>query len=73
MQQELQPGWTQTDPPNNGFYGGYVVSGSIYTGLSYGDYYPTPVPSTLVMSSILFCILGVVWSYKRFKHTTEAV
>jgi hypothetical protein len=29
----------------------------------------TPVPSTLVMSSIL---LGVVWSYKRLKQTAAA-
>jgi hypothetical protein len=32
----------------------------------------TPAPSTLVMSSILFGMFGVVWSYKRFKQTAVA-
>jgi hypothetical protein len=33
---------------------------------------PVPVPSTVVMSSILFGMFGVVWSYKRLKQTTTA-
>ena len=36
--QEIQGGWIQTYPPSNEFYGGYVVSGSDYTGLDYGDF-----------------------------------
>ena len=36
--QEIPGGWIQTYPPNNGFYGGYVVSGGNYTGLDYGDF-----------------------------------
>jgi len=36
--QEIPGGWIQTYPPNNGFYGGYVVSGSTYSGLDYGDF-----------------------------------
>lgn len=32
----------------------------------------TPVPSTLIMSSILFGMLGTVWSFKRLKQTTAA-
>ncbi len=31
-----------------------------------------PVPSTLVMSSILFGMFGSVWSYKRLKHAPLA-
>jgi len=31
-----------------------------------------PEPSTLVVSSILFGIFGVVWSYKRMKQTVAA-
>jgi len=31
-----------------------------------------PVPSTLVMSSIMFGIFGVVWSYKRVTRVTAA-
>ena len=31
-----------------------------------------PEPSTLVLSSILFGMFGVVWSYKRLKRTTAA-
>jgi hypothetical protein len=33
---------------------------------------PTPEPSTLVISSILSAIFGVVWSHKRLKQTTMA-
>jgi choice-of-anchor C domain-containing protein len=29
-----------------------------------------PAPSTLVMSSTLFCMLGCVWAFKRLKRTT---
>jgi hypothetical protein len=36
------------------------------------DAVPVPEPSTLVVSSILFCIFGVAWSHKRRKHTTPA-
>jgi len=36
--QEIPSGWIQTYPPNNQFYGGYVTSGSSYTGLDYGDF-----------------------------------
>ena len=36
--QEIPGGWIQTYPPDNGFYGGYVVSGGNYTGLDYGDF-----------------------------------
>jgi hypothetical protein len=32
----------------------------------------SPVPSTLVMSSILFGMFGAVWSYKRLKTCTAA-
>ena len=32
----------------------------------------TPVPSTLVMSSILFGMFGVAWSYKRMKRSALA-
>jgi hypothetical protein len=33
---------------------------------------PVPEPSTLVISSILFAIFGVVWSSKRLQRTTAA-
>jgi hypothetical protein len=33
---------------------------------------PVPVPSTLVMSSIIFGMGGLVWGYKRFKQPTVA-
>lgn len=33
---------------------------------------PTPAPSTLIMSSILFAMFGVVRSYKRLKQTATA-
>jgi len=32
----------------------------------------TPVPSTLVMLSILFGMAGVVWTYKRLTQMTVA-
>jgi len=40
---------------------------SFYPG---GNFSPTPLPSTLVMSSILFGMFGMVWSYKRLRRTT---
>jgi hypothetical protein len=33
---------------------------------------PTPVPSTLVMSSILFGMFGVVWTYKKLRQSVLA-
>ena len=33
----------------------------------------TPVPSTLVMSSILLGMFGMVWAYRRFTATTVAI
>ena len=36
--QEIPSGWIQTFPPDDGFYGGFVVSGGNYTGLDYGDF-----------------------------------
>ena len=32
-----------------------------------------PVPSTLVMSSILFAMFGIVWAYRRVTATTAAI
>ena len=43
------------------------VSFTTDSGVVFSSATATPVPSTLVMSSILFGIFGVVWSYKRLR------
>jgi hypothetical protein len=37
-----------------------------------GEIVPSPVPSTLVMSSIVFGMLGIVWAGKRLKRPIAA-
>jgi DNA-binding beta-propeller fold protein YncE len=47
-------------------------SGGMYAPEEMVFFTPTPAPSTLVMSSILLGMFGVVWSYKRLKRAAMA-
>ena len=70
------PGWTLESANainDNGWIVGYGINASGESdAFLLSPASAVPVPSTFVMSSIMFGMFGVVWSYKRLKGTTFA-
>src|SRR5262249_11188905 len=73
------PTFTPIIPPVTGQVLTLTILSNVFVGIDNVDFSQSraretavPEPSTLVVSSILFGIFGVVWSYKRMKQTPAA-